>query len=328
MAEWEPVIGLEIHVQLKTRTKMFCALRGRVLRPAELAHLPGLPRAPGRAAGAEPCSRSSGRSSSASRSAARSRRARSSTARTTSTPTTRRGTRSPSTTSRCARDGGSSSRSPTATARSGSCARTSRRTRRRTSTSAASAGGSAARRTRTSTSTAAARRCVEIVTEPDLHSADDGEALPAAAAADDRRARDLRRGDGEGHAARRRERLRPAGAGRDGAPHAHGAEEHELVQLHRARDRGRDRAADRGLGVGRRGRAADVRLRRRDGQAHAAALEGGGRGLPLLPRAGPRPGRAGDGARRAAARRGVRSCPARVSVGSRPSSTSSSPRGS
>src|SRR5438105_2977831 len=24
MAEWEPVIGLEIHVQLKTRTKMFC----------------------------------------------------------------------------------------------------------------------------------------------------------------------------------------------------------------------------------------------------------------------------------------------------------------
>jgi aspartyl-tRNA(Asn)/glutamyl-tRNA(Gln) amidotransferase subunit B len=24
MAEWEPVVGLEIHVQLKTRTKMFC----------------------------------------------------------------------------------------------------------------------------------------------------------------------------------------------------------------------------------------------------------------------------------------------------------------
>ena len=24
MPEWEPVIGLEIHVQLKTRTKMFC----------------------------------------------------------------------------------------------------------------------------------------------------------------------------------------------------------------------------------------------------------------------------------------------------------------
>ena len=24
MAEWQPVIGLEIHVQLSTRTKMFC----------------------------------------------------------------------------------------------------------------------------------------------------------------------------------------------------------------------------------------------------------------------------------------------------------------
>ena len=24
MPEWEPVVGLEIHVQLKTRTKMFC----------------------------------------------------------------------------------------------------------------------------------------------------------------------------------------------------------------------------------------------------------------------------------------------------------------
>ena len=24
---WEPVIGLEIHVQLNTETKMFCALR-------------------------------------------------------------------------------------------------------------------------------------------------------------------------------------------------------------------------------------------------------------------------------------------------------------
>ena len=37
-----------------------------------------------------------------------------------------------------------------------------------------------------------------------------GCALPAPAAADDRRARDLRRGDGEGHAARRRERLSPS----------------------------------------------------------------------------------------------------------------------
>ena len=46
------------------------------------------------------------------------------------------------------------------------------------------------------------------------------------------------------------------------------------------------------LGVGRRGRAADVRLRRRDRDAHGAALEGGGGRLPLLPRARPRAGRA------------------------------------
>ena len=63
-----------------------------------------------------------------------------------------------------------------------------------------------------------------------------GRALPATAAPDDRRARDLRRGDGEGHAARRRERLRPAGRQRRAA-HALGAEEHELVHVHRPRHR-------------------------------------------------------------------------------------------
>ena len=40
-----------------------------------------------------------------------------------------------------------------------------------------------------------------------------GEALPPAAAADGRRARDLGRGDGEGHAPRGRERLGPSGRG-------------------------------------------------------------------------------------------------------------------
>ena len=55
--------------------------------------------------------------------------------------------------------------------------------------------------------------------------------------------------------------VRPAGLGR--APHALRDQEHELVQLHRARDRGRGGAPDRDLGVGRRGAAGDVRLRRR-----------------------------------------------------------------
>ena len=41
---YEPVIGLEIHVQLKTRTKMFCGCELSLRRAAEHAHLPGLPR--------------------------------------------------------------------------------------------------------------------------------------------------------------------------------------------------------------------------------------------------------------------------------------------
>ena len=41
---YEPVIGLEIHVQLATRTKMFCGCALSLRRAAEHAHLPGLPR--------------------------------------------------------------------------------------------------------------------------------------------------------------------------------------------------------------------------------------------------------------------------------------------
>ena len=132
-----------------------------------------------------------------------------------------------------------------------------------------------------------------------------GEALPPAPAADGRRARHLGRGDGEGHAPRRRQRLGAPGGLRR-APHALRDQEHELVQLHRARDRGRGGAPDRDLGVGRRGAAGDVRLRRRLGDADAAALEGGGGRLPLLPGARSRAGGAARRDGRAAARRAVR----------------------
>ena len=91
-----------------------------------------------------------------------------------------------------------------------------------------------------------------------------GEALPPAAPADHRRARDLGRGDGEGHAARRCQRLGPSGGLRRAA-HAVRDQEHELVQLHRPRDRGRGRPPDRRLGMRRGGAPGDIRLRRRLG---------------------------------------------------------------
>ena len=48
---WEAVIGLEIHVQLSTRTKMFCGCEADLRRPAEHPRLPDLPGPSGRAAG-------------------------------------------------------------------------------------------------------------------------------------------------------------------------------------------------------------------------------------------------------------------------------------
>ena len=171
---------------------------------------------------------------------------------------------------------------------------------------------SAARTPRSSTTTAGGTPLVEIVTAPDIRSADEAQALPPAPAADHRRAGHLRCGDGEGHAARRRQRLRPPDRlGR--AAHAHRDQEHELLQLHRPWNRGGGRAADRRLGVRWRGGATDLRLRRRDGHSHRAALEGGGRRLPLLPGAGPRAGRACDRARGGSACRA-----SRVTGGSHP----------
>ena len=53
MSSYEPVIGLEIHAQLLTATKIFCGCPDDVRRAAEHARLPGVPRISGRAAGAQ-----------------------------------------------------------------------------------------------------------------------------------------------------------------------------------------------------------------------------------------------------------------------------------
>ncbi len=110
----------------------------------------------------------------------------------------------------CERRHGAWCRCRRATMRSASSAPTSRRTPPRTSTSAARPGGSAEPSytlvdyNRGGTP---ARRDRHRARHPLLRG---GEALPAAAPPDDRRDRHLGRGDGEGHAARRRQRLRPA----------------------------------------------------------------------------------------------------------------------
>ncbi len=77
-----------------------------------------------------------------------------------------------------------------------------------------------------------------------------GTPVPAAPSPVDRRAGHLGRGDGEGNAALRRQRLRPRGR-RDRSPNAVGDQEHELLQLHRPGDRGGRPRADRAARGGR-----------------------------------------------------------------------------
>ena len=150
---YEAVIGLEVHCELATATKLFCGCPNEFGVRAEHEHLPGVPRAAGLAAGAERAARSSSRCASRRRSASTSRSARSSLGRTTSIPTCRRTTRSASTRTRSS----PTARSRSTARRSGSSARTSRRTPARPSTSVVAA-ASTRPTTRSSTTTAPASR--------------------------------------------------------------------------------------------------------------------------------------------------------------------------
>ena len=128
-----------------------------------------------------------------------------------------------------------------------------------------------------------------------------GLALRLVPARDDRGARRLGVRHGEGLAARRRQR-QPAPSRRGRAAHQDRAQEHELVQLPRARHRARAAAPGRAVRGGRGVLDADAALRPVLGRAHRAALQGARARLPLLPRAGPRADRALGGAHRRAAR--------------------------
>ena len=86
--------------------------------------------------------------------------------------------------------------------------------------------------------------------------------VPPAPAHDAEADRRLGREHGGGLAALRRERVRAQGRG-GGLPDQDGAEEHEQLPVPGARHRGGDRAPDRDLGVGRHGRPGDDPLRSR-----------------------------------------------------------------
>ena len=51
--QYETVIGLEVHVELATKTKIFCWLQYRIRRCAEYPHLSGMHRYAGIPSGIE-----------------------------------------------------------------------------------------------------------------------------------------------------------------------------------------------------------------------------------------------------------------------------------
>ena len=103
---FEPVIGLEIHAQLLTKTKIFCGCSTAIRRASQHAGLPGVPRTAGRTAGAQPARRRVRDARRRTRSAARCSPSRSSRGRTTSILICRRDTRSRSTSGRSRQPGG------------------------------------------------------------------------------------------------------------------------------------------------------------------------------------------------------------------------------
>ena len=294
MAEWETVIGLECHVELSTRTKMFCGCRNEfgaepntLTCPVCLGHPGSLPVPNARGDRADREDRARPRES-------RSPRARCSTGRTTSIRTCRRTTRSASTT--CPRASAAiwTWSSPTGRRRASGITRV-----HMEEDTGKTAHGSASGRIHEAEYALidynrAGVPLVECVSEPDMRSPEEAGAYLRELRALLGVARRLRRPDGGRVAPLRRERLgAPAGGGR--ARHQGRDQEHELGPVARARARLRGRPADRGARGGRAARAGDAALGRGLGHHEDDALEGGGVRLPLLP--GARHPRAGAGRR-------------------------------
>ena len=125
---------------------------------------------------------------------------------------------------------------------------------------------------------------MEIVTKPDLRSAEEAKAFLGKLRTHPALPRHLRRRHGEGPSARRRERL--GAQARRAARHALRDQEPQFDPLHRPGDRARGAAADRRHRRWRHDRAGDAAVRSGQGRDALDAHQGGGARLPLLPRSG------------------------------------------
>ena len=291
--QFEAVIGLEIHAQLLTASKIFCGC-STAFGAAPNTHvcpvclgLPGALPVLNRAAVdyADPRRRS--------RSAARSTTRRSSRARTTSIPTCRRATRSRSTSSR-SRPSGVVELPGERRARGASASPAS--TWRRTPASRCTKGSPTPTARATSTSTAAACRSSRSSASPICGRRPTRRSSSAACA---RSSCWLGVNDGNMEEGSLRcdanVSVRPRGAA--GARHQGRGQEPQLVPLSAEGARVRDRAADRRPRRRRARRAGNAAVGRRRRPHGVDAQQGRGARLPLLPRARSAAGRSVDAAR-------------------------------